>query len=78
MKTKNPTSYDTILYRVRAGDSLSRVIQHYHGSVTTQQRNALISQIDPGRQSSRNQPKQHFHRPNVTNKYSFTIWFHVG
>ena len=45
MKTKKPTNYDTILYRVRAGDSLSRIIQRYHGSVTTQQRNAIISQI---------------------------------
>ena len=45
MASKRLTNYDTILYRVRAGDSLSRIIQRYHGSVTTQQRNAIISQI---------------------------------
>ncbi|HED16457.1 MAG TPA: LysM domain-containing protein, partial [Gammaproteobacteria bacterium] len=45
MAAQNPANYDTILYRVRPGDSLSRIIQSYHGSVTTLQRNAIISQI---------------------------------
>ncbi|HED16183.1 MAG TPA: LysM domain-containing protein, partial [Gammaproteobacteria bacterium] len=45
MNAKNIANYDTILYRVRAGDSLSSIIQRYHGSVSAAQRKALISQI---------------------------------
>jgi len=45
MKAKNLANYDTILYRVRAGDSLSKIIKRYHGTVSAQQQKDLISQI---------------------------------
>jgi len=45
MLTKRPNDYDTILYRVRPGDSLGKIIQGYYGSITTTQRKTIISQI---------------------------------
>ena len=36
---------DTIIYHVRAGDSLSRIISNYYGSVSLQKRQAIVAQI---------------------------------
>ncbi len=33
---------DTIMYHVRPGDSLSRIIQRYYGAVSPQKRQAII------------------------------------
>jgi len=38
-------NYDTILYHVRSGDNLSKIITRYHGPVNAAQRDAIISQI---------------------------------
>ena len=54
MTTKSPINYDTILYRVRAGDSLSKIIQRYHGSVTTPQRDTIISRIQANNPAVKN------------------------
>ncbi len=39
------TNTDTIFYHVRPGDNLGKIINRYHGFVTTPQREAIISQI---------------------------------
>ncbi len=36
---------DTILYHVRSGDTLAKLIKRYHGSVNTIQRDSIIKQI---------------------------------
>ena len=38
-------SSDTVLYRVKPGDSLNKIINHYFGTVTLQTRNELIDDI---------------------------------
>lgn len=45
MITNRTTNTDTIFYHVRPGDNLGKIIKRYHGSVTTPQREAIISQI---------------------------------
>ncbi len=45
MTTSKPTAYDTILYRVRTADSLGRIIQNYHGPITKQQQDTILSRI---------------------------------
>jgi len=40
-----PLSSDTVLYRVKPGDSLNKIINHYFGTVTLQKRNELIDDI---------------------------------
>lgn len=53
---------DTIFYRVRSGDSISKIIQHYYGPIPAQQRDAIISQIQADNPSVKNpnqiQPNQ--------------------
>lgn len=38
-------SLDTIVYQVRSGDSLSRIIKRYYGAVSPQKRQGIIQQI---------------------------------
>jgi len=45
MQELQSLSSDTILYRVKPGDSLNKVINHYFGTVSSQKRNQLIDDI---------------------------------
>jgi len=45
MLTQQTTDYDTVLYRVRPGDTLSKIIHGYYGRIPVQQRNTIIDQI---------------------------------
>ena len=45
MVTNTTGKQDTIFYHVQPGDSLSKIIRHYYGSINPQQQNSIISQI---------------------------------
>jgi len=38
-------NYDTVLYHVKSGDNLNKIIKHYFGSVTEQQRATILYSI---------------------------------
>ena len=45
MLIRNSLDSDTIIYNVKAGDSLHRIIKTYHGSISLQQQNDIVSKI---------------------------------
>ena len=45
MLAKQSLNFDTILYRVKSGDSLNKIINNYYGKVSLQRRNEIIAII---------------------------------
>lgn len=45
MLAKQSLNFDTILYRVKSGDSLNKIINNYYGKVSLQRRNEIIATI---------------------------------
>lgn len=48
---------DTILYRVRPGDSLTKIIKRYYGSASAAERDSIIKQIQADNNTIKNPNK---------------------